>query len=297
MKLGDFLNEAKTKIDSLDAELILVNALDFSDRTELVLNSKREYNYNLAEKMIEKRKSGVPLAYILHRKEFYGRDFYVDQNVLIPRVETEQMIMTVLELIDSVRMKSETEEGVKNTGETGAISIIDVGTGSGCIPITLKLELNQRRIQSKIFGTDISKLALEVAKQNAEKMLAGVTFYESDLLSQVERLPDIITANLPYVDVKWDFLSPSLKYEPALALYAGDGGLKLIKKLIDQIEEKRLNEIKKMDASEGVNEKRKQKRFLVLEADVLQSEAIIKYANEHGFKLITYEKYILGFSY
>ena len=67
MKLGDFLNEAKTKIDSLDAELILVNALGFSDRTELVLNSEREFNYNLAEKMIEKRKSGVPLAYILHR--------------------------------------------------------------------------------------------------------------------------------------------------------------------------------------------------------------------------------------
>ena len=112
--------------------------------------------------------------------------------------------------------------------------------------------------------------------------MAGVTFYESDLLAQVEGLPDIMTANLPYVDVNWDFLSPSLKYEPALALYAGDGGLKLIKQLFDQISARKIDE---------------KKRFLIIEADVLQNEAIIKYASERGFKLIAYQKYMLGFSY
>ena len=161
-------------------------------------------------------------------------------------------------------------------------TIIDIGTGSGCIPITLKLELKQRGLGSRVFGTDISKNALAVAKLNAERLMAGVTFYESDLLAQVEGLPDIMTANLPYVDVNWDFLSPSLKYEPALALYAGDGGLKLIKQLFDQISARKIDE---------------KKRFLIIEADVLQNEAIIKYASERGFKLIAYQKYMLGFSY
>lgn len=268
MRLADWLKRAKTEIDSLDAELIAVHALGFRDRTEVVLNENEDYDTSELDVMLARRKTGLPLAYILKKKEFYGRDFYVDQNVLIPRVETEQIVTEVLDIVAAEKMLEPT--------------IIDIGTGSGCIPITLKLELKQRSLESRIFGTDISKNALEVAKLNAERLMAGVTFYESDLLTQVEGLPDIMTANLPYVDVNWDFLSPSLKYEPALALYAGDGGLKLIKKLFDQISARKIDE---------------KKRFLIIEADVLQNEAIIKYASERGFKLIAYQKYMLGFSY
>lgn len=268
MRLADWLKRAKTEIDSLDAELIAVHALDFKDRTEVVLNENKDYDTSKLDVMLARRKTGLPLAYILKKKEFYGRDFYVDQNVLIPRAETERIVMAVLDIVATEKMLEPT--------------IIDIGTGSGCIPITLKLELNQRNLGSRIFGTDISKNALEVAKLNAERLMAGVTFYESDLLAQVEGLPDIMTANLPYVDVNWDFLSPSLKYEPALALYAGDGGLKLIKQLFDQISARKIDE---------------KKRFLIIEADVLQNEAIIKYASERGFKLIAYQKYMLGFSY
>lgn len=268
MRLADWLKRAKTEIDSLDAELIAVHALNFKDRTEVILNENKDYDTSKLDVMLARRKTGLPLAYVLKKKEFYGRDFYVDQNVLIPRVETEQIVTEVLDIVAAEKMLEPT--------------IIDIGTGSGCIPITLKLELKQRGLRSRVFGTDISKNALEVAKLNAEQLMAGVTFYESDLLAQVEGLPDIMTANLPYVDVNWDFLSPNLKYEPALALYAGDGGLKLIKQLFDQISARKIDE---------------KKRFLIIEADVLQNEAIIKYASERGFKLIAYQKYMLGFSY
>jgi len=268
VRLADWLKRAKTEIDSLDAELIAVHALNFKDRTEVILNENKDYDTSKLDVMLVRRKTGLPLAYILKKKEFYGRDFYVDQNVLIPRVETEQIVTEVLDIVAAEKMLEPT--------------IIDIGTGSGCIPITIKLELKQRNLGSRVFGTDISKNTLEVAKLNAERLMAGVTFYESDLLAQVEGLPDIMTANLPYVDVNWDFLSPNLKYEPALALYAGDGGLKLIKQLFDQI---------------SAHKKDEKKRFLIIEADVLQNEAIIKYASERGFKLIAYQKYMLGFSY
>jgi release factor glutamine methyltransferase len=188
--------------------------------------------------------------------------------VLIPRPETEQIITTALGIVDAEHMAS--------------VSIMDIGSGSGCIPITLKLELDNDQIVSDVSGCDVSIPALETARNNALKLKANVSFFESNLLEAVEILPDIITANLPYVDIKWDWTSPELKYEPALALYAEDGGLKLIKKLIDQIQEKKRDY---------------RTRFLILEADTSQLNDIIKYASDKGFELISKDIFVLAFKY
>ena len=268
MKLKEWVQDAKTKIGSLDADLIAMSALGFDDRVYLIMYSEDDFDMSKADEMLKKRESGIPLAYITGTKEFYSRSFDVNQNVLIPRPETEQIIATALGIVDAEHMS--------------AVSIMDIGSGSGCIPITLKLELDNDQIVSDVSGCDVSIPALETARNNALKLKANVSFFESNLLEAVEILPDIITANLPYVDMKWDWTSPELKYEPALALYAEDGGLKLIKKLIDQIQEK------KRDL---------RTRFLILEADTSQLNDIIKYASDKGFELISKDIFVLAFKY
>lgn len=268
MKLLEWAKQARTKISGLDADLIAMHVLGFVDRVELILHVEDDYDFSAADELVEKRASGIPVAYLLGYKEFYGRNFKVNQTVLIPRPETEQIIISALGIIDTEKYEK--------------VSIIDVGTGSGCIPITLKLELNENGVASDISGVDVSAPALETAKENANNLGTDVKFFSSDLLSNIETLPDIITANLPYVDVTWDWISPDLKFEPALALYAGDGGLKLIKKLIDEVIAKRDD---------------KSPRFLILEADTSQHDDIIEYVKEHNFDLVSHNGFILTFRY
>ena len=270
MTVSEWLGSAKEKIDSLDAELILCSALNFEDRVDIVLYAEKEFDFSLADQMLEERANGIPLAYITGSKEFYGRNFKVNKNVLIPRPETEQIIISTLSIIDVEKFQN--------------VRILDVGTGSGCIPITLKLELNSEKIASEIFGTDVSEPALEIAKENAKNLDADVRFFNSNLLEKIDSLPDILIANLPYVDINWDWISEELKFEPALALFADDGGLKLIKKLIDQIFAK-------------ISDKKTQKKFLVLEADPSQHDDIINYAKEKGFELISRSNFILSFKF
>ncbi len=268
MKLSEWAKSAKTKISSLDADLIAMHALGFTDRADLILHAEDEYDYKEADELLKKRISGVPMAYILGYREFYGRKFEINPNVLIPRPETEQMIISTLGIVDVEKINN--------------ITIVDVGTGSGCIPITLKLELNKMNVWSDIVGVDVSVPALDLAQENADNMGAEVRFFCSNLLASIPELPDIITANLPYVDIKWNWTSEELKFEPALALFTDDGGLKLIKKLIDQIVEKTDNN---------------KKRFLLLEADTSQHNAIMEYAKERSFELLSQDGFILTFRY
>jgi release factor glutamine methyltransferase len=163
----------------------------------------------------------------------------VTKDTLIPRPETEALI---------------------NLAKTlNAQKILDVGTGSGCIAITLALEMPQTEIEA----VDISPKALEIAQENAKNLGAKVKFYQSDLLENTEKY-DVIVANLPYVDKNWDWLGSELDYEPETALYADDGGLELIKKLISQ-------------APQHLNHD----GYLLLEADRSQHEKIASYASDH----------------
>lgn len=280
MKLKSWLQEAKQQVSSLDAELIAVSALGFTGRTDIILHWDEQYDFSEADEKVKKRASGIPMAYILGYKEFFGRNFKVNSNVLIPRPETEQIIISALGIVDVEKMED--------------VSIIDVGTGSGCIPITLKLELNEEGVMSNVAGTDVSAPALEVAEENANELIADVKFFRSDLMVSIEKLPDIITANLPYVDKSWDWTSPELKYEPALALYAEDDGLIYIKRLIDEVYTMREEENESKTFVEGMNEKPK---FLILEADTSQHDIIIEYAKERKFELISRNQFVLTMRY
>lgn len=168
------------------------------------------------EKIVLRRLKREPMAYILGKKEFYGREFTVTKDVLIPRPETEALI-----------------ELAKKYQFSG--NIVDVGSGSGAIGLTLAKELPAVTITL----SDFSPAALEVAEKNAKQLrIKPVTFTESDLLGywREHKTPeqfDVIVANLPYVDKSWE-RSPETAYEPRLALFADDGGLALINELIEQ---------------------------------------------------------------
>lgn len=233
----------------LDAELILAATLYKPKEYVLAHNEEMLPVGELiqANKWLQRRLQREPVAYILGHKEFYGRDFMVSPNVLIPRPESEAIIEILKDL------QSET--------------IVDIGTGSGCLAISAKLELPE----SKVIATDISEDALQVARQNANSLNAEITFATSDLLSGIKTItsdkPVALVANLPYVDKSWE-ASSETKHEPSLALFADDSGLQLIKKLILQAK-------KKLRAND----------HLLLEADTRQHGAITKYAKKHGFKL------------
>lgn len=228
--------------------------------------------------------------------DFYGRDFVATPEVLIPRPETEMLVDAVLSLCGKAILP-----GVKapeaRLGQD--CRIVDVGTGSGCIAVSLALEL----LESKIAAVDVSGEAIKVAKRNAKKLGADkVEFFRSDLLSNATFQPelrvklmrefakrnlpvsipdrskiDVVVANLPYVDANWDWLDKeALSAEPALALYAEDGGLALIKKLILQASERKVP-------------------FLVLEADPCQHERVIEYADKNGYSLLETRGFALVF--
>jgi release factor glutamine methyltransferase len=242
------LSNAGIPSAQLDAELLLADVLD-KDRVWLIAHGDEmlsETDLLTLEKNVLRRTKREPLAYIRGYKEFYGRNFSVTPDSLIPRPETETLIEQVLALPLSA-------EPV----------IHDVGSGSGCIPITLSLELPG----AKVSGSDISHTALEIARRNAARLDANqVSFYKDNLLDRSSETFDVITANLPYVDPSWE-TSPETIHEPTLALFAEDQGLELIKKLIMQAETRLIKG-----------------GFLVLEADPRQHETIVPFALNYSFK-------------
>ena len=272
MKIRDWLKTAKSEVRGLDAELILLETLRrvrkekfLLDRSELVKRSEDELGLTelkIAKNLLKQRKSGLALAYILGYKEFYGRKFKVNKEVLIPRPETEEVLEVVLTRVQKICSERDLAKRVR---------VVDVGTGSGCIACSVALE----NAHTEVLGLDISAKALVVAKQNAEELGVEVEFRQSDLIEQCEVLPDIIVANLPYVDKNWSW-NLDLDFEPRLALYAEDKGLALIKLLLDKIKEKWYNE---MMAT-------KSRVFVILEADTCQHEAIIKYAKSNKYKFL-----------
>ena len=242
----------------LDAELILANTLR-KNRTYLHAHLDEEIDprrFDIANARLDLRLDRVPIAYILGYKEFYGRKFTVSPSVLIPRPESEDLISLFLELT-----ASEIAEKV----------LIDVGTGSGCLGITAKLE----RSNLSVILSDISKPALNIAEKNANALNADVHIQQQSLLNGQLKPVDYIFANLPYVDENWD-VSPELQYEPEIALFAEDEGLKLILQLISQAP--------KCLTPDGL---------LFIEADPQQHNRIIDEAAKNGFVKERVLNYIL----
>ena len=259
------LRTAEIKSGKLDSELILARVLKV-ERTKLHANPQKKLSKTVvfhANNFLNKRVRRIPLAYIFREKDFFGRTFFVNENVLVPRPETE----TLIEI---------TKKYAKNSDK-----ILDIGTGSGIIPITLKAELGD---EIEVFASDISVQALAIANLNAQKILSqNIELFESNLLEQIpaETLSKItiITANLPYVNRDWvDFeKNNELHHEPQIALYAQKNGLELIFKLIYQAQD--LPKLEK----------------IILEADPSQFKEIEKYANGCGFSKIISENYTITF--
>jgi release factor glutamine methyltransferase len=191
-------------------------------QTEQTLSQEQERGIY---ELIERRLRREPTAYIVNRREFYGIDFYIDSRVLIPRPETELLVDTALEFS-------------KNTCPPSPPFIADIGTGCGAIAISLALNLPH----SKIYATDISHSALEVARLNCEhhKVTRQVTLLQGDLLEPVPEPVDLIVANLPYVrSSELENLSPEITgFEPRTAIDGGENGLKCIRQLLEQTKEK-----------------------------------------------------------
>lgn len=247
---AEHLKNAGITSAQLDAELLLANTLR-KNRTYLHAHLDEEIDprrVDIAEARLSLRLDRVPLAYILGEKEFYGRNFSVSPSVLVPRPESEEMINLLLKLAPK---------------DDRPRTLIDIGTGSGCLGITAALELSDNW---HVVLSDISPKALSVAEKNAKKLGAKVfTQKQSLLLGQFEKL-DCILANLPYVDKDWKNTSPELRHEPPEALYAGEGGLKLIRELIQQAPKHMTNQ-----------------GLLFIEADEEQHQTIVAFSNQNGF--------------
>ena len=220
----DILRERGSRSPRLDAELLLVYSLGFKNRVELYTNFDRPLTEEEVEnyrQLIIRRAKGEPVAYITGKREFYGFEFCVERGVLIPRPETELLVEAVYEFLK---------------GKEG-LTVVDVGTGSGCIVLTLcKLTGGKH----SFFGTDISKKALEVARENRERLgCYKVQFLKGDLLSPVDFPVDVVVSNPPYVPLNDKRLDREvLKFEPAVALFGGETGLEVIERLIAQAAEK-----------------------------------------------------------
>jgi release factor glutamine methyltransferase len=199
--------------------------------------------------LISRRASGEPLQYITGHQEFYGLDFIVNPAVLIPRPETEFLVEEVIALAETVRRNGSAGRESPAASESGAsaaiagggknITVVDIGTGSGCIAVALATRIAEARI----IATDISEDALETARANAERNHVGgmIEFVEGDLCDALQDLKlectvDVIACNPPYVAT---IDAPGLQrevrdHEPAMALYGGTQGLSFYSRLLAQ---------------------------------------------------------------
>jgi len=173
------------------------------------------------DKATEKLIAGKPLQYVTHRADFYGYQYYVDKAVLIPRPETEELVYQVLQYLKKINNRISSD---RNLDMRPTPAILDIGTGSGCIPVTIKNEYNE----CNIIAVDISNAALKVAIHNANHHGADVTFFKQDILSEKLTKPnepyDIIISNPPYIPTsEIAVMSEStVKHEPQIALFTDD---------------------------------------------------------------------------
>ena len=243
------------------ARFLLMYMLDESPQlfsnymSEQMSKENEEKYFSLIEKHI---KEDVPLSHLVGFEYFYDRKFKVTKDVLSPRMETEELIYKVVEYVKTTK---------KNN-----LRILDLCTGSGIIAITLKKELSQFSID--VVASDISKEALEVAKENAKTHTADIRFIQSDIFNNIDDKFDIIVSNPPYIDRKDEVTMQDnvLKYDPHLALFAEEEGMYFYRKIIEQAK----NYLKE----NGV---------MFFEIGYDQKDKIIKLSKENGYLAQVYK--------
>lgn len=228
-------------IDTADAEILLAFALQ-KDRTWVLAHPEQELSEEERTRigsLIERRRAWEPVAYITGRKDFYGRTFIVTPSVLIPRPATERLVEIALDLLrgDTAPTTTEIDSGIVAWADfwgdvRDARTIVDIGTGSGCIAVTLACELPDVRI----IATDVSADALAVAKQNAQQYHVDdrIRFVQGRGLDPIATLDEtfLIVSNPPYIPEGIELQKDVEAYEPHEALFAGADGRDVIASIV-----------------------------------------------------------------
>jgi len=235
----------------LNAEHLLAHVLG-RKRIELYLEFERELNESELAPLrdfVKRRAAGEPLQHLLGTVEFCGHTFVCDKRAMVPRPETEQLVELIKSKIENRKSK-----------------MLDVGTGSGVIALSLAAEFPE----AEIVGTDISEDALALARENAERLgLADhARFLKSNLLENVEGVFDLIAANLPYISTEQrQTLSREVLHDPEVALFGGVGGDELVRELITQ-----------------ARSRLRPGGTLALEIGIGQSEALVEALTEKNYR-------------
>ena len=221
-KANKILIENYIEENFLKTRILLAHVLEVS-KEYLIINEEKEILPKKEEDFfykIEKLLKGEPIQYITNKAEFMGLEFYVDRNVLIPQPDTEILVENIISLVDNLQKNNQKE-----------IKILDLCTGSGAIGVSLYKNLQN----VKIFASDISSKALNIARKNSELNNSQIEFIQSDLFENINERFDIIVSNPPYiVSSEFESLSVEVQNEPKIALDGGEDGLKFYKKIIPE---------------------------------------------------------------
>lgn len=222
MQLSDWLKHSTAQLEAADVPsarldcLILLEDVLGKDRSWILAHLDEPISpktVTILDPMLQQRTKHIPLSYIRHKTEFYGRTFYIEASVLEPRPESETMI-----------------ELLKTAALPERPAIVDVGTGSGALAITAKLELPS----ATVHAIDIDQACLTVASYNATKLAANITVHNRDLLAHFDEPIDVILANLPYVPNDFHINRAAMN-EPRLAIFGGPDGLDLYRRMFEQL--------------------------------------------------------------
>jgi len=218
MKIKEVINNAK--IDKKTARILLSDILHKTTseiilKEEEKLKQKEYYQYKRLENRIAK---GNPIQYVLKKTNFLGNDFYINKNVLIPRPETESLT-------------KKTNELIKKYFKNENIKVLEIGTGSGVIAITLKKQNNNYEVTA----TDISKKALKVAKKNQRNQQVDIKLINTDIAKNIKNKYDVLISNPPYIPKNSKTVEEQvIKHEPHLALFAEENGLYFYKRILKE---------------------------------------------------------------
>lgn len=219
MTVEDLIIYGKKTVHSTHAKMLLADLLEINPLELLNYLDKEidEEIVNNYKKRIEALGSKKPIQYVIGNVNFYGNKFKVNENVLIPRFETEELVENTLKYIDDIFSSKD-------------LKVIDLGCGSGCIGITLKNKIPNLNVTL----LDISPKALEVAKQNATDLKTDVILVENDMLEGLNEKYDVIISNPPYIKENEEIEDIVKNNEPHLALYAGIDGLDCYRKILKE---------------------------------------------------------------
>lgn len=243
----------------VEAVKLLLMELSNQDPHTFYLNLKSEvdekFKNHFEEQLTKYLKHDIPVQHLIGHAYFYGHAFLVNEHVLIPRSETEQLVEEVLYLYDQYF-------------EHEKVRVLDLGTGSGCIGLTLSLE--EKNMDVSV--SDISVKALEVAKNNSDKLNADVSIIHSDLFENIKGNFDIIVSNPPYIPDE-EALDNIVKKEPDVALFGGSLGVDFYEKILKQIKPFL-----------------KEKALIAFEHGYMQNDVIRAFVNKHLPNAIVIQK-------